>query len=122
MSRSPFVRSRFELPTSDELRSFHQLTSEPLPGAPGGYVLRAAASREDIELAVDPLGRSIRLRLSVLSQLVLDFFREGATTLRFTETDGSLVVAIEFEAHEIAGTLHIDIGSTISVRDSLFLR
>ena len=93
-----------------------------MPGAPGGYVLRAAASREDIELAVDPLGRSIRLRLSVLSQLVLDVFREGATTLRFTETDGSLVVAIEFEAHGIAGTLHIDIGSTISIKDSLLLR
>lgn len=86
VSRSPFVHSQFEIPTSDELRSFHQLTSEPLPDAPGGYFLRAAASREDIVLAVDPLGRSMRLRFSVLSQIVLDVFREGATTLRFTES------------------------------------
>ncbi|UOT04245.1 hypothetical protein MPY17_00220 [Rhodococcus opacus] len=114
---------QFEIPAPDELARFHQIASEPLPDTPGGYILRASTDRGgDVELVVDPLGRSIRLRFSVLSHLVFDLFREGATRLRLTETDGSLVIAIEFEAGEIAGTLHISVGSTINVKDSLLFR
>jgi len=112
----------FEIPAPDELARFHQIASQPLPDIPGGYILRASTDRGgDVELVVDPLGRSIRLRFSVLLHLVFDLFREGATRLRLAETYGSLVIAIEFEAGEIAGTLYINVGGTINIKDSLLL-
>ncbi|MBV6760812.1 hypothetical protein [Rhodococcus opacus] len=113
----------FEIPTQDEVTEFHQITFERLRDSPGGYILSTSTGRdENIELAVDPLGRSIRLRYSVLSHIVLDVFREGATKLQLDEPGDKLSVVIEFEAGEIVGTLTVDIGSTISIKDSLLLR
>ncbi|TQC41910.1 hypothetical protein EEB14_51970 [Rhodococcus sp. WS4] len=115
--------NQFELPPSDELTSYALISSQPLPDTPGGYILRASSDGDEgVELVVDPLGRSIRLRFSILSRLVLDIFPEGATKLRLSESNGELVIAIEFESAEIGGVLNITVGETISVKDSLMLR
>jgi len=73
----------------------------------------------DLELTLDPLGRSVNLITSVGGRELATIFREGATALRLSENAPEIVIA--FSTDDTTGRLEVSLTPEPRVSETALL-
>ncbi|MDH6607733.1 hypothetical protein M2164_003368 [Streptomyces sp. SAI-208] len=78
------------------------------------------SSGESILLSYDTLARSVRVRWENREgELILDLFRESATSMTVQADSASSRILIDFEMGECGGRMEISITPSMAIRDQL---
>ncbi|MGP2441065.1 hypothetical protein [Streptomyces sp. JW3] len=81
------------------------------------------AGKEFIRFSYDTLARSVRIRwINQKGEEFLDFFREGATSMKIHTENGLTCFSITFHTGECAGQLKLQVFPNLSIKDELLFQ
>jgi hypothetical protein len=109
-----------------EIPAFHEFVDALGVGpdqVEGEEALRLVLDGEDeqLEITLDPPGRSVRVRWTRRGALLVDAFREGAVAVRLHASRGSSSLAVLFDTDCQHGLLEIQTTPKVELRDRLLL-
>ncbi len=109
---------RFEVPRIGDIDS-DLLEVSDLEGVPGGLRLHWTGHSHTATVWADPAARSVTVRVRG-GGIDLDVYREGATAMSVRETGPIVVIDISVDTDGQTGSLTVELGEQVSIRDRTF--
>jgi len=111
---------QFIVPTDTEILDALGVVPEIVEGEDPVRLIRISTEEgDDFRLSYDVPGRSIRCQWNRESSLLLDLTREGADYLRVSSDRNGSSILIHFQVDSLSGELHIQLTSSVTIRDKL---